>query len=98
MEYKTLTQEERDDLIVSFYQSQERDLFLHQINKERYEEILKTAKEGDFRAKIERLLLETESRIANVSQIVQATEKQLPNEVQIKNSLDRIRAKEERER
>ncbi len=37
MEYITLTQDEKDDVIVSFMHQQEMDHLCHSINKERYD-------------------------------------------------------------
>lgn len=77
-QYRLLTQEEMDDIIVEFYAAQERDAFCHELNKQRYEEMLKVLPPGPFRDQIVGLLEETKARMAEVDAILTKTEPQLP--------------------
>jgi Tfp pilus assembly protein PilO len=94
MNYKTLKQDEMQEVIVSFYKGQETDLYVHNINKERYEEMLKTLPEGPFKTRVEKLLAETNERIEEVSAILAATEKQLPAQNEIDTVLASLELKE----
>jgi len=96
MDYKTLKQEEMDDAVISFYKAQEMDLYLHNINKQRYEAMLETLPEGKFRDRVQGLLDETNSRIAEVEAILVATVPQLPQKEAIASSLARLEQKEVR--
>jgi len=76
--YKTLSQEEQDDIIVSFFLQQERDKYCHELNLARYDNILKTTKDGNWKNKISSLRSDTIKRLAEVNSIVDATQGQLP--------------------
>ena len=92
-EYKTLSQEEMDEIVVDFLKAQERDLFCHEINLARYEEMLKVLPPGPWRDRITQLRDETIQRKAEVESIIAAT--QVPNKQRIEAALKRIKAKEE---
>lgn len=90
--YKTLTQDEMDDIIVSFLHQQELELFCHSINLERYTNMIKDENlpEGNFKDNLKKLKKELETRITEVKGIVENTKSQLPSEERIKASLIRI--------
>lgn len=91
MDYKTISQEEKDKALVSFLKGQEMDLFLANINKDRYRELLKNDKISQgFREKIEKLLESTLLQITDVEAVVEATEKQLPSKRRIEKILKEI--------
>lgn len=92
-EFITLTQDERDDQIVSFYANQERDKHSHEINITRFEAMLTTLTDGAFKNQIQTLLNQTRSRLAEVNAIINATQSQLPSEERIQSSLTRLRSK-----
>jgi len=91
--YKVLDQDTRDDIIVEFFEAQERDLHCFLLNKERYEAMLEHLEDGPFRKRIEKLLAETNQRIAEVEAIIAATEKQLPGSDRIAAAKQRLQAK-----
>ena len=91
--FKVLSQDEQDDIIVEFYEAQERDLFSHELNAERYERMLAALPDGDWRKRIEQLHTETLKRKDEVESILAATESQLPPADRIAASLARIAAK-----
>ena len=88
--YQILSQSEQDDIIVSYFLGQERDKFCHEINKERYELMLKTAGEGDWKDQIKGLLSQEVIRIKQVDSLISATQSQLPSKERIKASIARI--------
>lgn len=92
--YKTLTESEQDDLIVQTYKSNEKDLFVHLINKDRFEDMLQTLGESDFKTRIEKLLIDTNSRIIEVQSVLDSTDKQLPDNTRVADSLVRIKSRE----
>ena len=64
--------------LVEFLAAQERDLYCHQFNLQRYDAMLADASiNGAFRSKIEQLRAETVERIAEVSAIIRHTIPQL---------------------
>lgn len=93
MAYKTLTLDEQNDMVVSTYYANESDLFSHTANKERFERILQGTISDPFRARIEKLLSDTNSRIAEVQAILDATIPQLPSDTEISASLTRIKSR-----
>lgn len=90
-EYKVLSQDDRDDMIVHFYHSQESDLFLHRINLERYDKMLKGSLEDKFRERITELVRQEKAALANVVAIMKATEGQLPTQERITASMLRYK-------
>lgn len=93
MQFKTLTQEEMDDMLVSTLKAQEVDLYIHTVNKQRYEEMLKTMEEGEFKSRVQHLLQETDTRITEVNTILNALEKQLPIQSRVDASILREKQK-----
>ncbi len=92
VDYKTLTEDEKDDIIVSFLHQQEIDHLCHSINKERYEKIINDPEitDGNFRERIKQLKAEIESRIFEVEKIIEHTTEQLPSSKRIEHALNRI--------
>lgn len=72
-EFQLLSQDEQDEIHAAFLASQERDLFCHQINADRYTEMLKVLPAGTFRTRIEGLKQDTLSRIDEVTRIIDAS-------------------------
>ncbi|GAI61403.1 unnamed protein product [marine sediment metagenome] len=77
-EYLVLSQDEQDDIIVSFMLGQERDKFCHELNLQRYTDMLKTEKAGEWRDRVSKLKGETVSRLAEVNSIINVTIPQMP--------------------
>ena len=97
--FRVLSQEEQDDMIIQTLHAQERDLFMHTVNKERYEELVKTLPEGnELRVKLEKEVAVVASRIEEVEKIIEAIEKQLPSQEGIDSGISRIAEREERGR
>lgn len=92
--YKCLSQEEQDEILVTFLKAQEMDLYCHQINLERYDAMLKALPDGEFRSRIQQLRDETESRIAEVTSILEATVAQLPPPDRLQAAVARVTQKE----
>lgn len=93
MAFKTLTLDEQNDAIVSTFYANELDLFSHTANKSRFELILQGTLSAEFRTRIEKLLSDTNVRIAEVQAILDATIPQLPSDTEISASMARIRAR-----
>ena len=77
-DYQVLSQEEQDDIIVSFMHGQERDKYCHELNLARYAEMLKTLEAGPWRDRVSKLNGETVSRLAEVNSIIDVTTPQMP--------------------
>ncbi len=90
--YLMLLEAKADDTIVAFFHAQEHDHFCYMLNKTRYEAILQTGNNGDFRQRITQLLAETNARIAEVEQILVATQAQLPSQDRIDAARARLLA------
>jgi len=76
VEYKILTEIEKADIVSSFLRSQEVDHYCHSLNAERYKSMLSDPDfhDGEFKERIKALLAETESRLAEVNNIIKHTE------------------------
>jgi len=92
--YRLLTQQEQDDIIVSYMLSQERDAYCHSINLERFNTMLMDLPPGKFKERIEGLRNDTQLRLTEVQATVDATKDQLPPQARIDDALTRIRDKE----
>ena len=75
MDYKTLVKEEKAGVVSAFLHAQEMEHFLHSLNIERYLKILADPElpVGEFREKIEKLLIDTEERLFEVGLIIKHT-------------------------
>lgn len=78
MAYQVFSQDEQDDIIVSFMRAQERDKFCHELNIERYTKILQAAPSGEWHNRVSKLKAETEQRLAETNSIIEATSGQMP--------------------
>jgi hypothetical protein len=94
-EFLLLSQEERDEMLAATLLAQERDLFMHRANKERFRRILANGARGEFRRRIEDLLSQTEERISEVTQIIEALKPELPPAQRLRAAHERIKAREE---
>ena len=94
MDYLTLSEEEKNEVIVRFYKAQEMDHFVHSLNKERYEQMLPTLPEGDFKNNVQKLLNETNSRLDEVNVILEKTRPQLPVKTDLDATVQTIKAQE----
>ena len=65
---------------IEYLEAQERDHWVHQLNKARYETMLPTLSDGVFKNRVLQLLAETNSRIEEVEAIVIATQSTLPTQ------------------
>ena len=95
-EYTVLSEDEKDDVIVTFMLSQEKDKYCHELNKARYEAMLKTLEDGDWKNRVTRLYEETLKRLEEVNSIIEATKPQLPSPEKISFAKKRLLARESR--
>jgi len=93
--YLLLEEDEKHEHLANFLLAQERDHYLHTINKERYEKMLEHLPQGDFRNRIHKLHSETCSRIEEVTAIIEATMKDVPTEDTLKSALARAQLKQQ---
>ncbi len=77
-DYQVLSQDEQDDIIISFMLAQERDKYCHELSLQRYATMLKTLGAGEWHDRISKLQAETVSRLAEVNSIIDATRAQMP--------------------
>ncbi len=96
MEYQILSQEEQDDIIVSFMLGQERDKYCHELNLQRYTKMLETSKAGKWHDRVLKLKDETVSRLAEVDSIIGVTVSQMPPRQRIDAAKQRIEAEKQR--
>lgn len=110
--YRVLTQDEMDDMIAQTLLGLERDHFSHSANFDRYTSMLAAvpvvADPGDvklspvererakFTARIAELIVTEEAALRNVSDIIEHTLKQLPDQTALDAAVARIRAREGR--
>ena len=93
-DYQLLTQDERDDMHAQTLLAQETDLFMHRINRERYDAILAgPLPPGPFRSRVEKLRGETIERTAEVEAVIEALKPQLPPKARLDASAARLRAR-----
>jgi hypothetical protein len=97
-DYKTISQDEKDDIIVSFLHQQEMDHLCHSINKVRYEKILtdRSIPDDEFKQNIQKLRDEVVLRISQVEKIIEHTIDQLPSQERIDISVERTKEKAEK--
>lgn len=93
-DYQLLTETERDDMLAQTLLAQEIDLFMHRINKERYDAILAgPLPPGTFRTRVEALRAETIERTVEVEAIIAALKPQLPPKPRLDAAAQRLRAR-----
>ncbi len=93
-DYQILGQDERDEIVVSFMLSQERDKFFHELNLERYNAMLGTLKDGEWKQRVAQLKADTEKRLVEVDSIIEATRLGMPPLGRVTTAYERIQAKE----
>ena len=89
-EYRLLTQEEQDEIVATFLKAQERDLFTHRLNLQRFETMLPTLPPGEFKQRIQQLRSETIERIAEVEAIIEKTLPQAPPVERMRAAIARV--------
>ena len=87
--------DEQDDMLASTLLTQERAIYTHRVNLERYEAILASGITGESRANMAALMLQTLDRIDDVTRIIEALTSQLPSQVRLDLAIARIKAREE---
>ena len=72
MEYKKLDVKEKTAVVNDFLRAQEMDHYCHTLNAGRYRKILEDPElpDGEFKEKIQKLLSDTEARLAEVGLII----------------------------
>ena len=72
MNYKIITDVDKKRVVEDFLRAQEMDHLCHTINRERYRKMLADPRmtDGEFKAKIEKFLSETEERIKETELII----------------------------
>ena len=93
-QYRHLSLDERDDMLVATMQAQERDLFTHTINLERFEAIAAAGAASPFTTRIAAEIPVVRSRIAEVSAIIAALEPQMPPKARADTAAARLKARE----
>lgn len=94
--YELLTQDEMDDMLAETLLAQERDLFMHRINRERFQAIIDDPETpAKFRERVTHLRDETDERLAEVGGIVRALKPQLPEKARLDAARTRIEARAE---
>jgi ferritin-like metal-binding protein YciE len=89
-QYQLLTQEEQDEIIATFLKAQERDLFTHRLNLQRFEAMLPSLPAGEFKQRIQQLRNETIDRIAEVEAIIEKTLPQAPPVERMQEAIARV--------
>lgn len=95
MEYKQLEQQYQDDVLAEALHSREREHFHYALDHANFGEMLKQLPPGDFRAVIEKRLIETASRMAEVETIHAALSTMVKDEAAHAAAVARTRAKRE---
>lgn len=93
--YQLLTQDEQDEIIAEYIKAQERELFCHELNLQRFEQMLPALPEGEWKQRIKQLHTETIARISEVESIMKATVKQAPPTERLQAAMERVKAKEQ---
>lgn len=82
---------EKTRLLVEFLKGQEQTHYLHVVNRQRYETLLRTLPNGTFRDQIIQRLAEVIERIVESEAIIAATQPQIPDDIAIDDILAEIR-------
>ena len=92
----TITTEEKEDMLIQTLRAQEMDLYLHTLNKERFQDMVKgLPADSEFKAKLENEILVIDSRLVEVNTTITALDKQIPEGTDVVAVLARLKAKEE---
>ncbi|MBA7653876.1 hypothetical protein ES703_61739 [subsurface metagenome] len=92
-DYQVLSQDEQDDIVVSFMLSQERDKFCHELNLGRYDSMLPSLPDGEWKARVTDLRSETANRLAEINSIIEASKKGMPPAARLEAAKLRLQAK-----
>ena len=93
--FKTLTVAEQEEMLVNTLKAQEMDLYLHTLNKERFEDMVLTLPEGSLKAKLQIEITVIESRLVEVGTTIESLEKQMPVGIDVPAVLVRLKEKED---
>jgi hypothetical protein len=93
-QYRLLTQEEQDEIVATFLKAQERDLFTHRLNLQRFEAMLPSLPAGEFKQRIQQLRNETIERIGEVEAIIEKTLPQAPPVERMQAAIARVEQRE----
>lgn len=93
-DYQVLSQDEQDEIAVSFMLSQERDKFCLELNSARFDEMLKTLEDGEWKTRVAQLRAETSKRLVEVNSIIEATKPTMPPSARVEAAKLRLKAKE----
>ena len=92
----TITTEEKEDMLIQTLRAQEMDLYLHTLNKERFQDMVKGLPKGnEFRKRLEGEILVIDSRLVEVNTTIASLDKQIPEGTDVVAVLSRLKAKEE---
>ena len=92
----TITPEEKEDMLIQTLKGQEMDLYIHNLNKERFQDMITTLPVGNaFRIKLESEILVIDSRLVEVNAVITALDKQMPEGTDVAVVLARLKSKEE---
>jgi hypothetical protein len=95
MEYKLLSDDEKDEIIAAFLKAQERDHYCYSINAERYATMLDDPllTDMEFRARIEKLVITERAAQRQVEKIVEHSAAQLPTKEKLDAAFARLKVK-----
>jgi len=93
--FKTLTVAEQEEMLVNTLKAQEMDLYLHTLNKERFEDMVLTLPEESLKAKLQIEITVIASRLVEVETTIESLEKQMPVGIDIPAVLVRLKEKED---
>ena len=93
----TITDQEKEDMLIQTLRAQEMDLYIHNLNKVRYQDIVASLPKGnEFRANLEKEILVIDSRLEEVNATVAALDKQMPTNINVAVVMARLKAREEK--
>ena len=91
----TITKEEKEEMLIQTLKAQEMDLYIHTLNKERFQDmVLNLPEESEFRQKLEGEILVIDSRLEEVNATIASLEKQIPEDTDVPAVLVKLKAKE----
>ena len=93
-DYDLLTDDEADEILAELLYVQERDLFSHRTNRERYISLLadESIKQSpQFVSRLQNLLEQTDARILEVESIRNAIKPQLPDRTRLLSAYARVK-------
>lgn len=94
-QFKLLTQDERDEMLAQTLKNQEVDIFMHTVNKSRYQQIIpQLAEDNQLRKKLEKDVHDIDNRLAEIGAIITALTPQLPPLSRLKAAMSRLEQKQ----